>query len=67
MNECEKGNGGCAEICINTKGSHRCECGPGKVLDEDGKSCKGKNMVNQSILNMGRLSFNSCIVVFVVV
>uniref|UniRef100_A0A672SAJ9 Oncoprotein induced transcript 3 n=1 Tax=Sinocyclocheilus grahami TaxID=75366 RepID=A0A672SAJ9_SINGR len=40
VNECEKGNGGCAEICINTKGSRRCECGPGKVLDLDGKSCK---------------------------
>jgi len=36
------------------------------VLDVDGKSCKGKNMVRQSVLNMGRLSFKSCIVVFVV-
>uniref|UniRef100_A0A8C1IN57 Oncoprotein induced transcript 3 n=1 Tax=Cyprinus carpio TaxID=7962 RepID=A0A8C1IN57_CYPCA len=40
VNECEKGNGGCAEICINTKGSRRCECGPGKKLDVDGRSCK---------------------------
>lgn len=63
VNECEKGNGGCAEVCINTKGSRRCECGRGKVLDVDGKSCKGKNTVRQN-MNMGRLSFNSCIVVF---
>uniref|UniRef100_A0A8C2HHH1 Oncoprotein induced transcript 3 n=1 Tax=Cyprinus carpio TaxID=7962 RepID=A0A8C2HHH1_CYPCA len=40
VNECEKANGGCAEICINTKGSRRCECGPGKILDVDGRSCK---------------------------
>lgn len=66
VNECEKGNGGCAEVCINTKGSRRCECGPGKVLDVDGKSCKGKNTVRQNILNMDRFSCNSCIVFFVV-
>ncbi|XP_077438230.1 oncoprotein-induced transcript 3 protein isoform X1 [Vanacampus margaritifer] len=36
VNECEKANGGCAEVCVNTKGSRRCECGPGRVLDEAG-------------------------------
>lgn len=41
VNECEKSNGGCAELCVNTKGSHRCECGPGRVLAENGLNCEG--------------------------
>lgn len=41
VNECEKDNGGCAEVCVNTKGSRRCECGPGRVLDKDGHNCRG--------------------------
>ncbi|KAK5908305.1 hypothetical protein CgunFtcFv8_016377 [Champsocephalus gunnari] len=40
VNECEKGNGGCAEVCVNTKGSRRCECVPGRVLDKEGHSCR---------------------------
>ncbi|XP_023678384.2 oncoprotein-induced transcript 3 protein [Paramormyrops kingsleyae] len=40
VNECERNNGGCAEVCVNTKGSHRCECGPGKVLGSDSWSCR---------------------------
>lgn len=44
VNECEKGNGGCAEVCVNTKGSRRCECGQGRVLDEDGHNCRGTSL-----------------------
>ncbi|KAL3972206.1 muscleblind [Sarotherodon galilaeus] len=40
VNECDQGNGGCAEVCVNTKGSWRCECGRGRVLDEDGRTCR---------------------------
>ncbi|KAK5853844.1 hypothetical protein PBY51_014967 [Eleginops maclovinus] len=40
VNECEKGNGGCAELCVNTKDSRRCECVRGRVLDKDGHSCR---------------------------
>ncbi|MED6289330.1 Oncoprotein-induced transcript 3 protein [Characodon lateralis] len=40
VNECDKENGGCAEVCVNTKGSRRCECGQGRVLDEDGRNCR---------------------------
>ncbi|KAK2853022.1 hypothetical protein Q7C36_008223 [Tachysurus vachellii] len=39
INECENSNGGCAEMCLNTKGSRRCECGPGRVLDANGWTC----------------------------
>lgn len=45
INECEGSNGGCAEICVNTKGSWRCECGPGRVLDADGRTCNGKTQI----------------------
>ncbi|XP_059929333.1 oncoprotein-induced transcript 3 protein [Gadus macrocephalus] len=40
VNECDKGNGGCAELCVNTKGSWRCQCGPGRVLEADGHKCR---------------------------
>lgn len=60
VNECEKENGGCAEICINTKGSRRCECGPSKVLDMDGKSCKGKD--SEKSIFVSNDSLYSCIV-----
>lgn len=41
VNECEKNNGGCAEVCVNTKGSRQCECGRGRVMDKDGHNCRG--------------------------
>ncbi|XP_049591635.1 oncoprotein-induced transcript 3 protein [Syngnathus scovelli] len=40
VNECEIANGGCAEVCVNTKGSRRCECHSGRVLDEVGLNCR---------------------------
>ncbi|XP_031202736.1 oncoprotein-induced transcript 3 protein isoform X2 [Mastomys coucha] len=39
-NECEHNNGGCSEICVNLKNSHRCACGVGRVLRSDGKTCE---------------------------
>ena len=48
VNECDKGNGGCAELCVNTKGSWRCQCGPGRVLEADGHKCRGSVQVTKS-------------------
>ncbi len=42
VNECQSNNGGCAQLCANQPGSHRCECSTGYVLDSDGRSCSGK-------------------------
>ena len=42
-NECEQNNGGCSEICVNLKNSYRCDCGVGRVLRSDGKTCEGEN------------------------
>nr|XP_039270654.1 uncharacterized protein LOC120345319 isoform X2 [Styela clava] len=39
INECEFGNGGCEDVCVNTEGSYRCECPPNMELRPDGKTC----------------------------
>ncbi|XP_026879276.2 oncoprotein-induced transcript 3 protein isoform X2 [Electrophorus electricus] len=39
VNECETNNGGCADVCVNTKGSRQCDCGPGRALATDGRTC----------------------------
>jgi len=31
VNECGTDNGGCAHKCVNTAGSHRCECPNGQI------------------------------------
>ena len=40
--ECAVGNGGCAEICVNTYGSFYCSCPHGYELDVDKISCIGR-------------------------
>ena len=42
INECATNNGGCAQICNNTAGSHQCSCGPGYTLNSDGHACDGR-------------------------
>ena len=42
MNECNSSNGGCVQMCINTVGSFTCQCLPGYMMDENGRSCIGK-------------------------
>ncbi|XP_022086769.1 fibrillin-1-like [Acanthaster planci] len=39
VNECLVQNGGCDHACVNTRGSYRCDCSAGFVLQSDGKSC----------------------------
>ncbi|KAG7262911.1 hypothetical protein CRUP_025745, partial [Coryphaenoides rupestris] len=53
VNECDKGNGGCAEVCVNTKGSWRCECAPGRVLAADGRKCQGAEVAGCPTNNGG--------------
>ncbi|XP_051816274.1 oncoprotein-induced transcript 3 protein isoform X2 [Acanthochromis polyacanthus] len=52
VNECDKANGGCAELCVNTKGSRRCECGRGRVLDEDGRNCRVPVQCDPSLITV---------------
>ena len=39
IQECAYDNGGCSDICWNTKGSYECRCPPNKVLSADNKTC----------------------------
>ena len=40
--ECVLGNGGCAQVCINTEGSFRCDCTPGYTMATNGLDCVGE-------------------------
>lgn len=42
VNECEELNGGCQQTCVNTRGSHHCECSEGFRMHADGRTCIGK-------------------------
>jgi len=42
INECETDNGGCTQICDNTKGSYDCSCDKEYELTEDKHSCTGE-------------------------
>ncbi|CAH1238323.1 MATN2 [Branchiostoma lanceolatum] len=39
LDECAINNGGCAHNCTNQRGSYRCECREGYVLDGNNKGC----------------------------
>ncbi|XP_063791818.1 epidermal growth factor-like protein 8 [Pseudophryne corroboree] len=39
IDECRRPSRYCPQLCVNTRGSYRCECNAGYVLGEDGKSC----------------------------
>ena len=41
VDECDMGNGGCAQNCSNTNGSFVCSCGVGYVLADDDLDCLG--------------------------
>ena len=44
VDECNTGVHNCPsnEACINTEGTYRCDCGPGREWDSNTKHCKGK-------------------------
>lgn len=44
INEC-LGDHGCDQICSNMDGSYTCSCNNGYVLQTNGQSCAGKNIV----------------------
>ena len=43
VNECATNNGGCDQICNNTKGSYECKCRSGFLLSSDKHKCNGKS------------------------
>lgn len=42
LNECNQAPKPCNFICKNTEGSYQCSCPKGYILQDDGRSCKGK-------------------------
>jgi fibrillin 1 len=42
LNECNQAPKPCNFICKNTEGSYQCSCPKGYILQEDGRSCKGR-------------------------
>ena len=44
INECDKDNGSCSQICTNTERSYECSCRNGYVLDSDGHNCSGTHI-----------------------
>lgn len=54
VNSCEKNNGGCSHHCEHTTNGPLCSCNQGYQLDQDRKTCVGKNC---SLLSMFSSSF----------
>ena len=41
VNECDVGNGGCSQTCVNKPGIFECSCKSGYNLQPDQKTCSG--------------------------
>lgn len=42
IDECYTRTHACQQVCVNQRGSYRCECNTGYTLNNDGKTCTGK-------------------------
>lgn len=53
VNECMINNGGCEQLCVNTRGSYYCDCHEGFIMDNATNKCLGElGNVNQSTVYM---------------
>ena len=43
VDECTASNGNCSQKCVNTIGSYMCSCVNGQGLNNDNKTCSGKD------------------------
>ena len=41
IDECERNNDGCSQICSNTIGTYECSCNSGYELQRDTRGCEG--------------------------
>ena len=60
LNQCTHNNGGCAHICEDKKGTHKCKCRNGYTLANDGRGCTGKPLFNilfMLFFNKGLLNY----------
>ena len=45
VDECISENGGCSHDCVNTHGSFECICPKGFKVQDDEKTCEGKEFI----------------------
>ena len=57
--ECTEGTHQCQQTCQNTIGSYTCGCNGGFTINNDGRSCNGKNF--SSHINLSWLSWFVCV------
>ena len=64
VNECATNNGGCDQICNNTKGSYECNCRSGFLLSSDKHKCNGKSKNRVTTAISGTLVAQSIFYIF---
>jgi len=42
IDECRSNNGGCEYECVNREGGYHCECPIGQQIQQDARTCLGK-------------------------
>ena len=52
INECSNNSGGCSHNCINKIGGFDCTCYNGYKLDSDSRSCNGKNLFCNNMVDL---------------
>ena len=40
VDECLTDNGGCSDVCVNTDGGFECSCSEGRIMNDDGMTCR---------------------------
>ena len=44
IDECAEYTDSCSDVCVNTKGSYKCQCSVGYTLGSDGTTCNGEHV-----------------------
>ena len=57
FDECSGGLHNCSHVCVNTHGSHLCDCRQGYQLMEDGVTCQGENLPEGLVLILVAVTF----------
>ena len=60
IDECEIGTDGCEQVCINIPGTFYCNCSEGYLLNDDGFSCEGEIIVEESPIECDSWYYDPC-------
>ncbi len=50
IDECEIDPSLCRDVCVNTYGTYHCDCFVGYILNDDGVSCRGIDIIKVILL-----------------